>query len=179
MSPLPDIQNLAKASGIELDSHQFCHTQDFRPTETNRPGVFACGAFTEPKDIPDSVIQASGAAAKAMVTIGEARGTLIRTKEYPPEREVTPGEEPRIGAFICSCGTNIAGTVNVKEVTEFARSLPGVVHQRIQFIPVQRILVIDPGAVKELIKQVIVALALRTHEPSFEIRSAVGSILIF
>ncbi|MCJ7782364.1 MAG: FAD-dependent oxidoreductase, partial [Desulfobacterales bacterium] len=128
MSALPDAQMLAKASGIELGPHQFCFTQDFQPIETSRPGVFACGAFTEPKDIPDSVIQASGAAAKALSVIGEARGTLVRKKEYPPEREVPPDEAPRIGAFICSCGTNIAGTVDVKEVVEFAKSLPGVVH---------------------------------------------------
>jgi heterodisulfide reductase subunit A-like polyferredoxin len=170
MSPLPDIQNLAKASGIELDSHQFCHTQDFRPTETNRPGVFACGAFTEPKDIPDSVIQASGAAARALVTIGEARGTLIRTKEYPPEREVTPGEEPRIGAFICSCGTNIAGTVDVKEVTEFARSLPGVVHtENTIYTCSADSLQLIQERVKELnLNRVIVASCTpRTHEPLF------------
>jgi heterodisulfide reductase subunit A-like polyferredoxin len=170
MSPLPDIQNLAKASGIELDSHQFCHTQDFRPTETNRPGVFACGAFTEPKDIPDSVIQASGAAARAMVTIGEARGTLIRKKEYPPEREVTPEEEPRIGAFICSCGTNIAGTVDVKEVTEFAKSLPGVVHtENTIYTCSADSLQLIQERVKELnLNRVIVASCTpRTHEPLF------------
>jgi len=128
MSPLPNIDELARASGIELDPHQFCFTRDFHPVETSRPGVFACGAFTEPKDIPDSVIQASGAAAKALSIIGEARGTLIRKKEYPPEREISPEEELRIGAFICSCGTNIAGTVDVKEVVEYAKKLPGVVH---------------------------------------------------
>ena len=88
MAALPDAQRLAKASGIELDPHQFCFTRDFQPVETSRPGVFACGAFTEPKDIPDSVIQASGAAANALAIIGEARGTLVRKKEYPPEREV-------------------------------------------------------------------------------------------
>ena len=124
MAALPDAQRLAEASGIELDPHQFCSTRDFQPVETSRSGVFACGAFTEPKDIPDSVIQASGAAAKALAVIGEARGTLVREKEYPPEREILSDEEPRIGAFICSCGTNIAGTVDVKEVVEFAKSLP-------------------------------------------------------
>jgi heterodisulfide reductase subunit A len=36
-------------------------------------------------------------------------------------------EEPRIGVFICHCGSNIAGTVDVEEVTEFASGLPGVV----------------------------------------------------
>ncbi|NIQ79602.1 MAG: hypothetical protein GTN93_16255, partial [Anaerolineae bacterium] len=36
-------------------------------------------------------------------------------------------EEPRIGVFICHCGTNIAGTVNIDEVREFVSGLPGVV----------------------------------------------------
>jgi heterodisulfide reductase subunit A-like polyferredoxin len=170
MSPLPDIQNLAKAAGISLDSHQFCHTEDFRPIETSRQGVYACGAFTEPKDIPDSVVQASGAAAKALVTIGEARGTLIRKKEYPPEREITPDEKPRIGAFICSCGTNIAGTVDVKEVTEFAKSLPGVVHaENTIYTCSADSLKLIQERVKELnLNRVIVASCTpRTHEPLF------------
>ncbi|OGP91250.1 MAG: hypothetical protein A2156_02900 [Deltaproteobacteria bacterium RBG_16_48_10] len=170
MSSLPNIQELAKASGIQLDPHQFCLTRDFQPVQTSRPGVYACGAFTEPKDIPDSVIQASGAAAKAMVTIGEARGTLIRKKEYPPEREVTPEEEPRIGAFICSCGTNIAGTVDVKEVTEFAKSLPGVVHtENTIYTCSADSLQLIQERVKELnLNRVIVASCTpRTHEPLF------------
>jgi heterodisulfide reductase subunit A-like polyferredoxin len=170
MSPLPNVQELAKASGIQLDSHQFCLTQNFQPTETSRPGVYACGAFTEPKDIPDSVMQASGAAAKALATIGEARGTLIRKKEYPPEREVPPEEEPRIGAFICSCGTNIAGTVDVKEVTEFARSLLGVVHSEntIYTCSADSLKLIQEK-VKELnLNRVVVASCTpRTHEPLF------------
>ncbi len=170
MSPLPDAENLSRAAGIELDPRGFCRTRDFRPTETNRPGVFACGAFTEPKDIPDSVIQASGAAAKALATIGEARGTLIRKKEYPPEREVSPNEEARIGAFICSCGTNIAGTVDVKEVTEFARSLPGVVHaENTIYTCSADSLQLIQQRVKELnLNRVIVASCTpRTHEPLF------------
>ena len=170
MSALPDAQILAKASGIELDSHQFCFTRDFQPVETNRPGVFACGAFTEPKDIPDSVIQASGAAAKALGIIGEARGTLVQEKEYPPEREIAPDEEPRIGAFICSCGTNIAGTVAVKEIVEFAKSLPGVVHaENTIYTCSADSLKLIQERVKELnLNRVMVASCTpRTHEPLF------------
>ncbi|MGZ3512403.1 MAG: FAD-dependent oxidoreductase, partial [Thermodesulfobacteriota bacterium] len=170
MSALPNAQMLASASGIELDSHQFCLTRDFRPIETSRSGVFACGAFTEPKDIPDSVIQASGAAAKALSVIGEARGTLVRKKEYPPEREISPDEEPRIGAFICSCGTNIAGTVNVKEVVEFAKSLPGVVHvENTIYTCSADSLKLIQERVKELnLNRVVVASCTpRTHEPLF------------
>ena len=170
MSALPDAQRLAKASGIELGRHQFCFTRDFQPVETSRPGVYACGAFTEPKDIPDSVIQASGAAAKALSVIGEARGTLVRKKEYPPEREVHSDEEPRIGAFICSCGTNIAGTVDVKEVVEFAKSLPGVVHaENTIYTCSADSLKLIQGRVKELsLNRVVVASCTpRTHEPLF------------
>ena len=40
------------------------------------------------------------------------------------------GSEPRIGVYVCHCGSNIAGTVDVEEVTEFARSLDAVVVAR-------------------------------------------------
>jgi len=170
MSPLPDIQQLANVCGIELDSYQFCHTGDFEPVETSRPGVFACGAFTEPKDIPDSVIQASGASARALSVIGEARGTLVKKKEYPPEREVSPEEEPRIGVFICSCGTNIAGTVDVKAVTEFAKSLAGVVHAEntIYTCSADSLKLIQERVRELSLNRVIVASCTpRTHEPLF------------
>jgi heterodisulfide reductase subunit A-like polyferredoxin len=170
MSALPDIQDLARASGIELGPHQFCLTQDFHPLETSRPGVYASGAFTEPKDIPDSVIQASGAAAKALSIIGEARGTLAQKKEYPPEREVSPEEEPRIGAFICSCGTNIAGTVDVKEVVEYAKSLSGVVHAEntIYTCSADSLKLIQERVQEMNLNRVMVASCTpRTHEPLF------------
>jgi len=170
MSALPDIQDLAKASGIKLDSHQFCLTQDFHPLETSRPGVYASGAFTEPKDIPDSVIQASGAASKALSIISGARGTLVRKKEYPPEREVSPEEKPRIGAFICSCGTNIAGTVDVKEVVEYAKSLPGVVHAEntIYTCSADSLKLIQERVQELNLNRVVVASCTpRTHEPLF------------
>ena len=121
-------EDLAEAAGIELDEYGFCQTQPFHPVETTRPGVYVCGAFAEPKDIPDSVVEAGGAAAAALATIGEARGTLVTPAEYPPEIEVAPEDEPRIGVFICSCGSNIAGVIDVAEVTEYAASLPNVVH---------------------------------------------------
>ncbi|MFB3884131.1 MAG: FAD-dependent oxidoreductase, partial [Thermodesulfobacteriota bacterium] len=170
MSALPDIEELAKATGIELDRHQFCSVKDFHPVETSRSGVYACGAFTEPKDIPDSVIQASGAASKALSLIGEVRGTLIRKKEYPPEKEISPGQEPRIGAFICSCGTNIAGAVDVKEVVEYAKSLPGVVHAEntIYTCSADSLKLIQERAKELNLNRVVVASCTpRTHEPLF------------
>ena len=74
---------LAQAAGIELDEWGFCQTQPFHPVETSRPGVYVCGAFAEPKDIPDSVIEAGGAAAAALATIGQATGHAGRASRVP------------------------------------------------------------------------------------------------
>ncbi|MFQ6057592.1 MAG: FAD-dependent oxidoreductase [Anaerolineae bacterium] len=121
------VRKLARDLGIELDDYGFCHTVRFDPVQTSRPGIYAIGPFTEPKDIPETVVDASGAAAQAGGLLAASRGTLSRRAEYPPERDVA-GEAPRIGVFVCHCGNNIGGFLDVPAVAEYARSLPGVVH---------------------------------------------------
>ena len=120
-------QEVAERFGIELNKHDFCVTDNFTPLDTNVPGIYVCGAFSSPKDIPDSVSQASGAASKAMSVVADERGKLIEKKEYPPEIDVA-GQEPRIGVFVCHCGINIGGVVDVPSVVEHAKTLPNVVH---------------------------------------------------
>ena len=121
------VKALGRQLGVELDEYGFCHTARFNPLETSRPGIYAIGPFREPKDIPESVIDASGAASLAAGLLAPARHTLTRMPEYPPERDVS-GEEPRIGVFACHCGSNIGGFLDVPNVAEYAKSLPGVVH---------------------------------------------------
>jgi heterodisulfide reductase subunit A len=127
MEIAPAVRELGNRLGIELDEYGFCHTVQFNPLETSRAGIYAVGPFREPKDIPESVVEASGAAASAAAQIAEARFTLTVTPEYPPERDVS-GEEARTGVFVCHCGSNIAGYLDVPDVTEYAKTLPGVVH---------------------------------------------------
>ncbi len=126
VSPAPEIENLAKTLGIKLNHYRFCQTTPFTPVETNRPGIYVCGAASAPKDIPDAVMEASGAAAGAASLLAQARFSLSRTKEIPPERDISQ-EEPRIGVFICHCGTNIGGVLNVPRLAAYARTLPHVV----------------------------------------------------
>jgi heterodisulfide reductase subunit A-like polyferredoxin len=126
MQPPKDVKVLAERFGVALNQFNFCGTSTFRPAETSREGIFVAGPFAEPKDIPETVMQASAAASQALSLLREARGTLITPKVYPPERDVK-GEEPRIGVFVCHCGTNIAGVVNVPDVVEYAKTLPNVV----------------------------------------------------
>jgi heterodisulfide reductase subunit A-like polyferredoxin len=64
-------QDLAKILGIELDENGFVKILDklVQPLDTTKPGIFACGYVHSPRDIPDSVTQASGAAGRAAEAI--------------------------------------------------------------------------------------------------------------
>jgi heterodisulfide reductase subunit A-like polyferredoxin len=121
------VKDLGHTLGIELDEYGFCHTPVFDPLQTSRPGIFAVGPFREPKDIPETVIDASGAAADAAALLAPARFSLTRSAEYPPERDIAE-EDPKVGVFVCHCGSNIGGFLEVPEVAEYAKCLPGVIH---------------------------------------------------
>ncbi len=120
-------KEMGRRLGIDLDVYGFCRTDQFYPLQASRPGVFAIGPFREPKDIPESVVDASGAAAAAGGLLSSSRWSLTREKEYPPEREVD-NESARIGVFVCHCGSNIGGFLDVPSVAEYAQRLPGVMH---------------------------------------------------
>jgi heterodisulfide reductase subunit A len=118
---------LSKKMGIDLDSYNFAETHSFSSVQTSTPGIFVSGCFHSPKDIPSSVTDASAAAAQAGALLSGSRFSLTKERHLPDERDVV-GERPRIGVFICRCGINIAGVVNVPDVVEYAQSLPFVEH---------------------------------------------------
>lgn len=117
----------ANLLGVQLDDNNFCQTDTFTPVATSKAGIYVAGAFQAPKDIPQTVMEASAAAGVAVSMLADQRNTLTKKKELPPERDFT-GEEPRIGVFVCRCGINIAATVNVPEVVERVKTLPGVAY---------------------------------------------------
>ena len=118
--------DLAKNLGIDLNRHNFVQTEPFAPVATSRPGIYTCGVFQGPKDIPGSITEASAAAAAATSKLAEARGSDSIKIEVPEEIDVL-GETPRIGVFVCNCGINIGGIVDVDAVQEHAATLPFVV----------------------------------------------------
>ncbi len=117
----------ARTLGVMLDENNFCETGTFAPVATSVPGIFVAGAFQAPKDIPQTVIEASAAAGVAITMLAEERNTLTTKKELPAEKDFT-GQDPRIGVFVCKCGINIAATVDVPGVVEQVKEIPGVVY---------------------------------------------------
>ncbi|MBU1163891.1 MAG: FAD-dependent oxidoreductase, partial [Proteobacteria bacterium] len=164
-----DAESLAQAAEIDLNHYNFCKTNSFGPLETTRPGIFVAGAFQGPKDIPDSVTQASGAAAHAAEILRDARGTQTVKKEYPTEIEIE--KEPRIGVFICHCGINIGGVVDVPAVKEYASTLGNVVFfDRNPYSCSQDTQITIKEKIEEhkLNRIVVAACTPRTHEPLFQ-----------
>jgi len=119
--------DLANRLGVGLNPYNFVETSPFNPLETSRSGVFVSGSFQGPKDIPSSVTEASGAACAAGRNLSSARHTLTKTVSMPKERDVL-GEEPRVGVFVCKCGINIAGVIDVEAVEAYTKNLPNVVY---------------------------------------------------
>ncbi len=161
---------LAENLEVALDADNFVETNVFNPVETSRRGIYVCGAFQEPKDIPISVMEASAAACDAKGRLSAARGTQVKERSYPQERDVSQ-EEPRIGVFVCNCGTNIGGIVNVPEVAEYAKTLPGVAYVEENLFTCSQD---TQDKIREVIEReglnrvVVAACTPRTHEPLFQ-----------
>jgi heterodisulfide reductase subunit A len=162
--------DLAKRLGVTLGEDNFVKANSFSPVSTSVDGIYACGVLTGPKDIPQSVMEASAAACAATVDLAPSRGSLIRHEEVPTERNIER-QKARIGVFVCNCGTNIGGIVRVPEVAKYAATLANVAYveenlfscsQDIQDKMTQVIIEQDLNRV------VIAACTPRTHEGLFQ-----------
>ena len=166
----PDTKALAGELGVDLSRYDFMDTSCFTPVTTSRPGIYACGVFTGPKDIPQSVREGSAAAAAATTNLAEVRGTLLRERPYPPEKDVSP-EETRVGVFVCNCGINIGGIADVPEIAEYARTLPEVAYVQENLFSCSED---AQNQMIEVIKEhnlnrvVVAACSPSTHQPIFQ-----------
>jgi len=161
-------RRLADVLGIDLDENRFfkIDTSFSSPLHTSREGVYVCGCAAGINDISDSVAQGSGAAAEA-----EKYVTKYRLEEKPVEiKELDTSGPPKVGVFLCHCGINIAGVLDIEALEEYARSIPDVVHvQNNTFLcsdEGQR-MIQEKIAEHGLTRVVAAACTPRTHEPIF------------
>ena len=164
------VRQTAGRLGLELNEFGFAQTDRLAPLATSKPGLYVAGAFQEPKDIPESVAQASAAAACAMDQLAQARGNLIQRHEYPWERDTTD-EAPRVGVFICHCGQNIASVIDVEEVARRASVMPNVRHAEASMYTCSDT---NQQHIKDMIEKhrlnrlVVASCSPRTHEILFQ-----------
>lgn len=182
LRPSAEISELMKRLKIRVNKYGFAAVDEFNPLSTSREGIFACGAVTGPKDIPESVIQASGAAALAAEIVQNTPDKDLAN--HLPEEDVvnnsaeedkspyrfTGNERVKAGVFVCHCGSNIAGVVDVEWVTKEAAKLPFVEHaEDVKYLCSTDSQDLIARRIKEkgLNRVVIASCTPRTHEPLF------------
>jgi heterodisulfide reductase subunit A-like polyferredoxin len=169
MEPPHSMAGLAAGLHINLNKFGFCETDRLKPLCSSRDGVFVGGAFQEPKDIPETVTQASAAASMAMELLAPARNSLVTKKSYPIEHDVAD-EEPRLGVFVCHCGMNIGSVVDVEEVVRRVEHEPNVVlatHTMFTCSDTSLSNIKDMIHQHRLNRIVVASCTPRTHEPLF------------
>jgi heterodisulfide reductase subunit A len=170
LEPNEQQRRLASKLGVRLNPNGFIWTNPLRPLETSHPGIFVGGTASGPKDIPETVIQASGTAGKASQLLADVRGTLTVEQKFPPEKDVSK-QEPRIGVFICHCGINIGSVVDVPLTAEYAKSLPYVEYAEDNLYTCSQD---TQDHIREMINEhrlnrvVVASCSPRTHEPLFQ-----------
>lgn len=127
LKPTRSTIEMAERLGIQLNEYGFAEPELYHAAESSRKGIYVAGAFAEPKDLTETVIEAGCAASKTSAALSGARFSLASDVNYPPERDVSE-EEPRIGVFVCQCGMNIGAEVDTQKVVDFTQDLPDVVH---------------------------------------------------
>ena len=170
LQPPENITDLSDKLNVRLNEYNFIDNLGLSPIQTTRQGIYVCGPAVSPKDIPETVMQASGAVAGAAEILSEVRGTQIEEKVYPEEIDVS-GKKPRIGVFVCHCGINIGSIVDVPEVVKFAKTLQNVVYAEENLFTCSQD---TQQKITEVIKEyklnrvVVSSCSPSTHEPLFQ-----------
>lgn len=165
-----DTRLLAEKVGIELNSDFFPITEQFNPVVTTKPGVYVAGTFEGPKDIPETMVQASAAACLAAADLTE---TIVEPEEPDEEileRDISE-EEPKVGVFICDCGENIGGVINVENLVAHAATLPHVAVAKAEGHGCSRVSManIRQTIIEEGLNRVVIGgCSPRTHQEKFQ-----------
>ena len=159
---------LAGLLGIATDEYGFIARRDaaVSAVESTRDGIFVCGSAVGPQVIPDCVAQASAVAARAQLYL---TGHRVEKKEQPVEPLDVSGP-PRVGVFVCHCGVNIAGVLDVEDLTRYASSIPGVAVAKDNLFVCSSTgqeEIVDVIKEHRLNRLVVAACTPRTHEPVF------------
>jgi heterodisulfide reductase subunit A2 len=178
LEPPTSAEHFTHLLDLELNEFGFCETDKFTPLQTSHSGVFVCGAFSSPKEISETILDASGAAMEAMRLLNNRLNTYPYSREYPfltrndlpPERDVSQ-QPSRIGLFACRCGGFISDEIDLEALLESSRAWPEVVHRQLQdfsCFPENLLQLQRQIEEQDLNRVVIAACSNRTHDSLFQ-----------
>lgn len=121
--PPDKVKKISEIFGLRLNNHGFCKTIEFSDVVV-KEGIYTCGSFSGPKDISETITEASAAALKAC-TIMTSSLRKISGENFSQKVDIT-SQSPRVGVFICHCGKEISSVIDIREVKEFAGNLSNV-----------------------------------------------------
>ncbi|PIE58388.1 MAG: heterodisulfide reductase [Desulfobulbus propionicus] len=127
LKPSDSASALAERMGVHLTPDRFASTSAFMPVSTSREGIFSCGAFNGPQDIPQAVTEGSAAAACAAELLKDVRYRNREVRHYPANN-VSFETNPRIGVYLCHCGPHNTAVVDEEKLAQYAWTLPNVIH---------------------------------------------------
>ncbi|MCJ7546734.1 MAG: FAD-dependent oxidoreductase, partial [Deltaproteobacteria bacterium] len=113
-------EELARIIGVDLNEWGFCKTVNPAGIETTRPGVYVCGSFSEPKDIPDTITQATACALEAI------EGTRAKAEKPAAKAEQAPAEEAKIGLVLCQCKGEVSENLDLEQLKKAVTKRPSV-----------------------------------------------------
>jgi heterodisulfide reductase subunit A len=178
LQPPESAHHFTNMLDLDLNEYGFCETDKFTPLQTGHSGVFVCGAFSSPKEIVETIIDASGAAAEVMRLLNDRLNTYEYTREWPfltknnlpPERDIT-NEPIRLGVFTCTCGGTISDKIDINELTKQAALWPNVVNaEKLEFACFAESLAHIQHQIEDLnLNRVVIAgCSNRTHDSLFQ-----------
>ena len=165
--PPDGLAQLGRTLGLDTAEDGFLRAEEVPAglVGSSRPGIYLAGCAGGPKDIPDTVAEASAAAAVSLIHLDQ------RSWPQPEAGEpITDVDEPRVGVFVCHCGSNIAGTVDVPRVVEYARALPSVVYaqdQKFSCAGNTQAEIVERIREHKVNRLVVAACSPKTHEGTF------------
>lgn len=124
--PPPGTAELAARLGVALAPSGFLATKPLEPGHTSRAGIFVAGASQGPRDLAEAIIGGSAAAAEAAHYVAAAKPPGPDPVQRPARQQSPATAAPRIGVFICRCGTDLEAAVDVDALVEAAERMPDV-----------------------------------------------------
>ena len=120
-------KEIAQKLGINLNEHGFFQTSGISQVETNKDGIYVCGTAVEPKDITDTMIEASAAAMKTSHFLNK----ITEKENKRDNKNKSDDDEQKLEIVLIEPRKDFKNKLKINEIEKFSKSLSGVTSVKI------------------------------------------------